>query len=136
MSTRTAEESPAGLIALDPWLEPYTHRLWDRIHAYRSVRERIDQQGGIMGPISQGHHYFGINRGQKEGKAGFWYREWAPAASSLYLIGDFNDWNRESHPMTRDEWGVWSLFLPDDASRSALPHGSKIKVQVATRHGL
>jgi 1,4-alpha-glucan branching enzyme len=135
MATMTAQDPALGLIALDPWLEPYADRLRERYYDYQCVRSRIDQQGGIMGPISQGHHFFGVNRGHRDGKSGFWYREWAPAASSLYLVGDFNGWNRESHPLVRDEWGVWSLFLADDSHANAV-HGTRFKVQVATRHGL
>ncbi|PYK57671.1 MAG: hypothetical protein DME21_16850 [Verrucomicrobia bacterium] len=29
----------------------------------------------------------------------------APEAQSVYLIGDFNDWNRTSHPMERQTDG-------------------------------
>jgi len=31
----------------------------------------------------------------------------APNALSVYLIGDFNDWNRTSHPMERQTDGFW-----------------------------
>jgi 1,4-alpha-glucan branching enzyme len=124
------------LIALDSWLGPYRDRLRWRADHYWYVRSRIEEQGGIMGTISQGHLYFGFNRGERDGRPGVWYREWAPSASSLYLVGDFNDWNRDSHPLQRDEWGVWSLFLPDDRYADRLVHGSAVKVQVATRQGL
>jgi 1,4-alpha-glucan branching enzyme len=39
------------------------------------------------------------------------YREWAPGAKAAALIGDFNNW--EPAWMERDEWGVWSVELPD-----------------------
>ncbi len=41
------------------------------------------------------------------------YREWAPAAGSAQLIGDFNNWNGSW--MERDEFGVWKITLPDGA---------------------
>ncbi len=60
------------------------------------------------------------------------YREWAPGAKALHLIGDFNGWNRESHPCQMDQYGVWSTFLPNKADGSpALEDGSSIKVGVA-----
>lgn len=46
------------------------------------------------------------------------YREWAPAAGRAALIGDFNNW--EGTEMQRDEFGVWSVTLPD-RERPALP---------------
>src|SRR4051794_18165112 len=117
ISTREAtKEAPktdgTELIKFDPWLEPYAPALRDRYSHYQWVHSRIDETGGIMGPVSQGHHYFGFNRGKDGSKTGVWYREWAPAAHSLRLIGDFNGWNRDAHRMTRDQYGVWSIFLP------------------------
>jgi len=125
-----------GLIAGDPWLEPYTQQLRQRWKHYLKMREGIEKAGGLLESVSQGHHYFGFNRGNKDGKAGIWYREWAPAAAQLHVIGDFNSWNRSSHPMTRDAFGVWAIFLPDlKPGQPTLTHGSKIKVQVDSASG-
>lgn len=55
----------------------------------------------------QGYENLGITR--KAGKTV--YREWAPGAKAAALIGDFNKW--EPAWMERDEWGVWSVELPD-----------------------
>ena len=84
----------------------------------------------MLGQISQGHRYFGLNRGELYGKPGVWYREWAPGALQLRVIGDFNGWDRWSDPMTRDEFGVWSLFFPDEKFAGKLVHGSRVKVHV------
>src|SRR4029078_12786405 len=86
--------------------------------------------GGLLGDTSGGFRHFGFNRGVLYGKPGVWYREWAPAALQLRLIGDFNNWDRWASPLVRDEWGVWSLFLPDDKFADKLIHGSKVKVHV------
>jgi 1,4-alpha-glucan branching enzyme len=63
------------------------------------------------------------------------YREWAPAARSLHLIGDFNDWNRQTHPMQRDRTGVWSIFLPDAKYAEPLRDGDWVKVHVDSAIG-
>jgi len=125
-------EDGTGLIALDPWLGPYADALRHRHRHLETLRQAIDGTGGLLGPISQGHHVFGFTRGERDGIVGIWYREWAPGARQLSLTGDFNDWNRHSHLLARDEWGVWSLFLPDTASGPALPHGSRVKVHVVS----
>lgn len=45
-------------------------------------------------------------------------------------------WTRKSHEMTRDERGVFSISLPDDADGSpAIAHGSKIKVGFVGANG-
>ena len=40
------------------------------------------------------------------------FKEWAPGAKEIYLIGEFNNWDRRSHRLTRDDFGNWSIFLP------------------------
>ena len=119
------------LIKLDPLLKPYASQLRERFTHYQHFKSIIEKTGGVLGEISQGHRYFGFNRGE----SGVWYREWAPAAHSLSLIGDFNDWNRDANPMSIDEWGIWHLFLPDKVYADRLTHGSRLKVHVKSALG-
>src|SRR3954465_11768730 len=124
-ASTTPAQDGTRLIALDPWLAPYAQALRDRYQHYQWVRSRIDEAGGILGPISQGHHYFGFNRGHQGKQSGVWYREWAPGARELRLIGEFNNWDRGACPMARDEFGVWSIFLSDEQWGGKLVHGSR-----------
>lgn len=123
------------LLALDSYLAPYADRLFRRTERYQAARAQIDREGGLLGPVSQGHRYFGFTQGELEGEPGVWYREWAPAAQSLRLIGDFNGWDRSRHPLQRNDAGVWSLFLPD-ADGQSLTHGSRLKVHVVDCNGM
>jgi 1,4-alpha-glucan branching enzyme len=124
-----------GLVLQDPWLEPYAAKLRDRHGCYQSALERLEQTGGLLGQISQGHYYLGLNRGELEGRAGVWYREWAPEALQLRLVGDFNGWDRFAHPMVRDQYGIWSIFLGDDKYADRLIHQSLLKVHVISKLG-
>ncbi len=124
-----------GLVAHDPWLEPYASRLAARQEHFRAAQRKFDSTGGLLGQISQGHHYFGLHRGELSGGAGTWYREWGPGAMQLCIIGEFNGWDRWANPMSRDEFGVWSLFLPDAQFGDKLVHGGKIKVHVVGEDG-
>jgi 1,4-alpha-glucan branching enzyme len=133
--TTIAPDAGTQLIKYDPWLEPYRPQLRDRHGRYLTALARLDSAGGLTGPVSQGHHYFGLNRGEFHGKPGVWYREWAPGALQLRLIGDFNGWDRNADPMVRGDYGVWGLFLPDDKYAGRLVHGSKVKVHVVTESG-
>ena len=130
-----ARTDGTALIDLDPWLKNYEQPLRERHHYYEALAMRFNATGGLLGSISQGHRYFGFNRGELFGKPGVWYREWAPGALQLRLIGDFNNWDRYGNPLVRDEFGVWSLFLPDDKFASKLTHGSKLKVHVVHDNG-
>ena len=119
-----------GLIAYDPWLEPYAGHLRNRYLHYLSFKRQLDEHGGPLGDMTTGHHYFGFNRGEKDGKRGIWYREWAPGAKSLRLVGDFNGWDRGATHLTRDEWGTWHVFLSDEEYGTRLVHGSRVKVHI------
>jgi 1,4-alpha-glucan branching enzyme len=123
----------AALIAGDPYLSPFEPIIDARLKAFESTRASFE--GGLTGPISQGHHYFGFNRGERNGAQGVWYREWAPGAYGLSLVGDFNGWDRAMNPMERDEWGVWHTFLPDSEYERRLTHGSLVKVHVRAANG-
>lgn len=129
-TTTSAAQDGTDIARWDPLLRLYLDPLRERFKYYRDVLRRFDANGGLLGQISQGHRYFGFNRGELYGKPGVWYREWAPGALQLRLIGDFNDWDRYGHPLVRDSFGVWSLFLPDDTFGDKLVHGSLLKVHV------
>ena len=39
------------------------------------------------------------------------FRVWAPNAVSVSVVGDFNEWNRNKHPMTLISDGVWEVEI-------------------------
>ena len=47
-----------------------------------------------------------------DGVKGVHFAVWAPNARNIYLMGEFNDWHGESHPMHSSDSGVWTLFVP------------------------
>ncbi|MFH1416960.1 MAG: alpha amylase C-terminal domain-containing protein [Planctomycetota bacterium] len=124
-----------GLVALDPWLEPYRAALRNRYCHYETALRHIVETEGSLEAFSNGHRYYGLNRGESDGKPGVWYREWAPAADALFLAGDFNNWDRAGLPLKRNEFGVWSVFLTDDEYANRLTHGSRLKVHVQSGLG-
>ena len=69
-----------------------------------------------------------LNQNQNQNQNGWYYREWAPNADEISLIGDFNNWDRNSHKLKKTgDPGVWEIFVP---GINSLPHGSKIKIQI------
>ncbi|WP_375179957.1 1,4-alpha-glucan branching protein GlgB [Enterococcus rotai] len=57
-------------------------------------------------------HYFGVHQVQQGEQTGFIFRVWAPNAQALWLVGDFNEWER-SLPLRKDaHFGVWEIFTP------------------------
>ncbi|MFT3928422.1 MAG: alpha-amylase family glycosyl hydrolase [Myxococcales bacterium] len=124
-----------GICKADGWLSPYSAQLRERQARFAAKYAELEQAGGLLERVSLGHQYFGLNRGEREGERGIWVREWAPGATRLSLVGDFNGWDREAHRMERDPYGVFSLFLPDRDGKAVIPHGSRVKVSVVSRRG-
>lgn len=126
---------PAKLPLLqdDPWLEPYTQDIEERLARYKAKYTDIEKQSGSLEQFADAYLYYGINFDKKA--KGWFYREWAPAADQLFFIGDFNEWNRESHPMKKNDSGVWEIFLPFSEYKDKLTHGSHVKVHVKAVNG-
>ena len=56
---------------------------------------------------------FGAHLVEVDGKRGTYFAVWAPDAERISVVGDFNGWNSDSHPMNpRGDSGVWEAFLP------------------------
>ena len=56
--------------------------------------------------------FFGAHKGVCGDKQGVFFRVWAPHAKSVSIVGDFNNWDRNRHPMTRlADNSVWEIFL-------------------------
>ncbi len=63
-----------------------------------------------------------------EGKHGVAFAVWAPNAKSVSVVGNFNQWNGESHQMRRlGSSGVWELFIP------SLQEGELYKYEMKSR---
>lgn len=122
-----------ALIQDEQWLQDYEDQIIDRWNRYHVAMEEIRSTHGSLQKFSRAHEFFGIHFDNE--RKGWWYREWAPAAYQLFFMGDFNDWNRRSHPMTRDQWGNWEIFLPWQDYRDRFLHGSKVKVHVINALG-
>ena len=65
-----------------------------------------------------------------EGVEGTYFAVWAPNAHGVSVIGDFNGWNKESHPLgvREDRSGIWEGFIP------GVSHGATYKYHIASRY--
>jgi 1,4-alpha-glucan branching enzyme len=121
------------LVASDPWLLPVEQEIEDRFARYQRNLAEIEKIWGSLGNFADAYNYYGIHYDKK--KKGWYYREWAPKASALFLFGDFNDWQREANPMERNEFGVWELFLDEKKYKDRFIHKSLVKVLVHSELG-
>ena len=121
-----------GLLQNNPELLPFSKEINDLHYRYLGMTTYIKDSFGSLDAFADGYKYFGFQRNAE--KKSWIYREWAPGAFQLWLSGDFNNWNRESHPMAKNAEGIWEIEIKDSA-RQKLAHGQKLKVIVHARNG-
>jgi len=136
------------IIQYDPWLEPYLPEIEDRVINFQKLRQHITDHYGGLYDFAATHKYLGFFPDFNNNTITF--REWAPAASSLSLVGDFNNWDPDAHPLERvenppSEWainyGLWEIVLPffsgnpEEAPDDKLHHGSRVKLNVNSMAG-
>ena len=127
----TAEK--LSIIQEDPWLDTYANDVSKRYERYVTARKHIEDAEGSLLQFSTAHKYYGVNF--DKAKNGWVYREWAPAAHQLSLTGDFNNWDKHSHKMQRNDRGDWEIFLDYNKYKDTFVHGSKIKVHIHGNNG-
>lgn len=81
-----------------------------------------------IGDAINGHLYFGLHKTDN-----CWiFREWAPNATSMHLIGDFNQWQKSNvHEFSKNTDGNWELKIPLEK----LHHGNLYKLIITWNGG-
>ena len=115
--------APYEITNIDPWLAPYAGDIELRMNRFKGRRYQLVGGASTLKDFANGALYFGFHRTRE----GWVFREWLPGAEEVRLIGDFNGWDRDSHPLERGENGVWEIVLkgPD-----ALKHGQFVKLWI------
>ena len=123
---KKAEKKPEkiGLVKNDSWLEPYEAAIVGRHqHALNKLAELTGNGKQTLSDFASGYLYFGLHRTQD----GWVFREWAPNATQIFLVGDFNGWSEKAkYRLKRRRDGNWEIKLPE----SAMKHGDLYKLHV------
>ncbi len=118
------------ILELNPQLQRFKGDIDLRMSNYNNKKSQLLQNGETLNEFANAHDYFGFHHV----KDGWVYREWAPGADQLYLEGDFNQWDKTSHPLKKIDpyFGVWELKLPEKVLHS----GSQVKTVVKNGENL
>ncbi|KAK4382632.1 1,4-alpha-glucan-branching enzyme 1, chloroplastic/amyloplastic [Sesamum angolense] len=98
-----------GLFGLDPGLEAYKDHFRYRIKRYVDQKKLIEENETSLEE--------------------FCTRE-------AEVIGDFNGWNGSGHKMQKNQFGVWSIRIPDINGNPAIPHNSRVKFRFKHSNGV
>ena len=116
------------IVQEDPWLEPYTGIIRSRYEAAVKRKEQLIRTSGSLKDFASGFRYYGLHHADSE-----WiFREWAPNATKIILIGDFNAWqDDEKYAMKPLQEGNWEIRLGNDL----LKPGDKFKLHIFWKGG-
>ena len=107
-----AQNRPVPL-SRDPLLAAFRPQIARRRAALEKMTARLLSGGeSRLIDVAAGHEYFGV---QRDNDGAWILREWAPAATGIFLLCPRNNW--QEHPRFRfqpREQGVWELRLPPD----------------------
>lgn len=93
----------------DPYLLPYREIIERRYRRLLLVKQEMAGYDHDLSSVINNHLYYGVHIEKKE----IVFREWAPNARAIYLIGDFNSWEkREEYRLSSLGNGDWELKLP------------------------
>lgn len=116
---------PLASLQQDPYLAPYLPHIQQRAQHFTARRQWLTQAAPSLADFANAHEFYGLHRTPK----GDWiFREFAPNASAIWLVGDCSQWQRRPEfQLTRaDAQGNWLLKCP----ASALQHGQHYHLQL------
>ena len=107
----------------DPWLAPYRDTIEHRARRVDERERELSCVPGSLAEFANAHEFYGLHfRGDT------WvFREWAPNATTMWLVGDFSNWQLQPRfQLARIANGAWEVFLPADALR----HGQYYRLEI------
>ena len=118
------------LVKNDPWLEPFESAINGRHrHALEKVKQLTGNGRKTLSDFASGYLYFGLHRTD----TGWVFREWAPNATEIYLIGSFNNWEERPEFKLKPikKTGNWEIKLRP----GLLKHGDLYKLKIYWKDG-
>ncbi len=113
----------------DPYLAPYAEIIRKRADAAVRRASQLATSPGSLAEFACAHEYYGLHRTAD----GWVFREWAPNATAIWLVGDFSDWGtRDAFKLERlPGRDVWELKL----GPAALAHGQLYRLELTWSGG-
>lgn len=117
-----------SLISNDPWLEPFEEIIQRRSLKIAEKEAELTRESKTLGAFATGYLYFGMHKTPD----GWVFREWAPNADGIFLVGDFNQWKEEKeYQLIPLENGIWEIHI----APTCIKHGDNYKLSIHWKGG-
>lgn len=116
------ERALKKLFKIDAQLAPYKRDLAIHIDRYNLAYSDLTQDRTLV-DVGNDYKYFGFQKTAN----GYVFREWLPNADKVWIYGDFNGWDKISHPLEKKDNGVWEIVFD---GKDSLRHGQHVKLIV------
>ena len=99
------------LVEQDKLLQPYEGIIERRHRQVLDMEREFTYRTTRLADSCNSYLYYGLHRSANE-----WvFREWAPNATAIYFLGEFNDWRKHpDYALTKAGSGNWEIRLPAD----------------------
>ena len=112
------------LLRADSYLAPFSDQIRHRLDHIEETEHILTQGKKSLAEFASGHEYFGLHF-----QRGEWvFREWAPNATAVYLVGYMSKWQvRGEFELEKiSDYGLWEIHLAADK----LKHGDLYRLRI------
>lgn len=118
------------LLKHDPYLKNHENEIRRRYKCFQDQLLEIENSEGLL-QFCKSYERYGMHRLPDNS---IHFLEWAPGAEAVFLRGDFNSWERLTHPFKKLPYGKWELTLPPKPDGSCqIAHLDRIKIVVLVK---
>jgi 1,4-alpha-glucan branching enzyme len=117
------------LLTADSWLKSYEKIIRRRLQKIAATEQRLTRGKTSLADFALGHAYFGLHFKDNQ-----WvFREWAPNATAIFLIGDMTGWQEnDAFALKTLEDGIWEIRLAADTFN----HGDLYRLRIHWSGGM
>ncbi len=110
-------ENQLAILRNDPWLQPFAKAIDGRHDdACRALNRLTSHTGGSIVQFANAYNFYGLHR---DSERNWIFRELAPNATAIWLIGTFSGWERrDEFQLRKNKDGVWETKIDKDLIRN------------------
>ncbi|CAH6720009.1 1,4-alpha-glucan-branching enzyme [[Candida] jaroonii] len=123
-----------GVLDLDPWLEPYSGELVHRQKHFTHWYNQLKSSEGSLSNFASSYKEYGLHANWDTKQITI--IEYIPDVQAVSIVGDFNHWDFNSHPLNKvNDYSLWKLTIDTIDGDFAIAHDSRYKIAMKLSSG-